>query len=64
MGSRVYPVEPGWHAPAKLREVFNRSLQALGHKKVRVLYLHAPDRSVPFEETCREMNEMHKEGLL
>lgn len=31
--------------------------------KVRVFYLHAPDRSVPFEETLREVNELYKEGL-
>jgi len=30
--------------------------------KLQIWYLHAPDRSVPFEETCRAMNELHKEG--
>ncbi|KAJ7285885.1 Aldo/keto reductase [Mycena rebaudengoi] len=50
------------HAPAALRSTFFTSLEALGRKKARVLYLHAPDRSVPFEETLEEMNKLHKEG--
>ena len=41
-----------------------QSLKALGRQKAHVLYLHAPDRSVPFEETCKEINAMYKEGLL
>jgi aflatoxin B1 aldehyde reductase len=40
------------------------SLEKLDRKKVRVFYLHAPDRSVPFEETLGEINKMYKEGLL
>ena len=56
-------MRPGDHAPANLRAIFQTSLRSLGVSKVRVLYLHAPDRSVPFEDTLREMNEMHKEGL-
>lgn len=27
-----------------------------------IFYLHAPDRSVPFEDTLEECNKMHKEG--
>lgn len=61
---RVYPVQPGDHSPEKLRSIFLTSLQKLNRKKVRVLYLHAPDRSVPFEDTLREVNELYKEGLL
>jgi aflatoxin B1 aldehyde reductase len=29
---------------------------------VDIFYLHAPDRSVPFEDTMREVNEFYKEG--
>ncbi|KAI0637042.1 Aldo/keto reductase [Trametes polyzona] len=61
--TKVYPVNPGDHAPAKLRATFETSLKLLAPYKVRVLYLHAPDRSVPFEDTVREVNELHKEGL-
>ncbi|CCL99122.1 uncharacterized protein FIBRA_01136 [Fibroporia radiculosa] len=61
--TKVYPVKPGDHAPAALRATFQTSLKLLAPLKVRVLYLHAPDRSVPFEETLREVNELYKEGL-
>ena len=27
-----------------------------------IFYLHAPDRSVPFEETLQAVDELHKEG--
>jgi aryl-alcohol dehydrogenase-like predicted oxidoreductase len=61
---RVYPVNPGDHSPKKLRSIFLTSLQHLKRDKVRVLYLHAPDRSVPFEDTAREINNLYKEGRL
>jgi hypothetical protein len=49
---RVYPVNPGDHSPDKLRATFQKSLDTLGPNiKPRVFYLHAPDRSVPFEDT-------------
>ncbi|KAJ7219225.1 Aldo/keto reductase [Mycena pura] len=60
--TKVYPHNPGDHAPANLRATFFASLEALNRKNVRVLYLHAPDRSVPFEETLEEMNKLHFEG--
>ncbi|OJT06071.1 Aflatoxin B1 aldehyde reductase member 2 [Trametes pubescens] len=59
----VYPASPGDHSPAKLRATFETSLKLLAPLKVRVLYLHAPDRSVPFEDTAREVNELYKQGL-
>jgi hypothetical protein len=61
---RVYPAEPGWHSPERIRAKFAESLEKLGRKKVRVFYLHAPDRSVPFEDTLGEVDKMYKEGLL
>lgn len=61
---RVFPVNPGDHSPETLRSIFLTSLQALKRDKVRVLYLHAPDRSVPFEDTVREINALYKEGRL
>ncbi|KAF8212284.1 Aldo/keto reductase [Mycena galopus ATCC 62051] len=61
--TKVYPAKPGGHAPAALRATFFASLEALNRKKVRVLYLHAPDRSVPFQETLEEMNKLYNEGF-
>jgi len=61
--TKIYPNTPGDHAPAILRSNVKISVQTLGKNKIRVLYLHAPDRKVPFEETCRELNKLHEEGL-
>ncbi|KAJ7063258.1 Aldo/keto reductase [Mycena amicta] len=60
--TKVFPSKPGDHSPARLRATFFASLKALNRKKVRVLYLHAPDRSVQFEETLEEMNKLYNEG--
>ena len=61
---RVYPTHPGAHSPAELRATFEKSLSLLAPYKARVFYLHAPDRSVPFEDTLREVNKLYEEGLL
>lgn len=61
---RVYPFKPGDHSPENLRNTFLTSLKYLKRDKVRVLYLHAPDRSVPFEDTVREINNLYREGKL
>ncbi|KAK0210707.1 Aldo/keto reductase [Desarmillaria ectypa] len=61
--TKVYPVKPGDHAPHALRKTFQTSLKALNRQKVRVFYLHAPDRSIPFEDTLRAVDELHREGL-
>ncbi|KDN40031.1 Aldo/keto reductase [Tilletiaria anomala UBC 951] len=60
--TKVYPVQAGDHSPAKLRATFEKSLAALKVSCVRTLYLHAPDRSVPFDETCAEVDKLHSEG--
>ncbi|KZP14581.1 Aldo/keto reductase [Athelia psychrophila] len=65
--TKIYPIEPGYFAPTNLRAVFQQSLKALGDHKVRVFYLHFPDRSAQqasFEDILREVNEFHKEGLI
>lgn len=61
---RAYPLAPGDHSPSKLRASLEASLVGLGNIKIRTFYLHAPDRSVPFEETVTELNKLHKEGKL
>jgi len=63
LNTKIYPVNPGDHSPKNLRSTFTTSLKLLSPYKVRVLYLHAPDRSVPFEDTLREANELYNEGL-
>jgi aflatoxin B1 aldehyde reductase len=60
--TKVYPYKAGVHEPSSLREHFLTCLNKLGREKVRVFYLHAPDRSVPFEDTLRECNKLFEEG--
>ncbi|KAK7063601.1 Aldo/keto reductase [Favolaschia claudopus] len=62
--TKIYPMQPGAHAPENLRASVKESIAALGSHKINVLYLHAPDRSVPFADIAKEVNEMHKEGLI
>jgi aflatoxin B1 aldehyde reductase len=47
-----------------VRNSLKESIKALGGKKIRILYLHTPDRSTPVEETAEVINELYKEGLL
>jgi aflatoxin B1 aldehyde reductase len=51
------------HSPSDLRKFLLQSLSALKTKKVDMWYLHAPDRTTPFENTLRAVDELHKEGL-
>ncbi len=62
LATKCYPVKPGDHAPDKLRASLEKSLKELGTNCVDIFYLHAPDRSVPFEETLGACNDMFKEG--
>ena len=62
--TKIYPETPGDHAPAKLKATFKDSLKAMNGQKIRVFYLHAPDRSVPFEDTLEAVDELHRAGYL
>lgn len=53
---------PYHHNAQDLRLGLMRSLEALQVPKVHVWYLHSPDRTVPFEDTLREVNSLHQEG--
>ena len=50
------------HSPEDIRRGLGNSLKALKTEKVDMFYLHAPDRSVPFEDTLREVNALYQEG--
>ncbi|CAF3088080.1 unnamed protein product [Rotaria socialis] len=62
VATKVYPIEAGMHKPEKLRQLFETSLRELGQDSVEIFYLHAPDRSVPYEETLEEINKLYNEG--
>ena len=62
---RIYPAEPGIFGPEKLRTVIHQSTKALKPYKIRIFYLHYPDRfetPTSFEDILREINEFHKAG--
>jgi len=62
METKLYPSGPIRHTPEGIREYFAKSLEALKTDKVDLFYLHAPDRSTPWEVTFQTLNELHKEG--
>lgn len=62
LATKCYPVQPGDHSPEKLRASLEKSLKELGAESVDIFYLHAPDRSVPFEDTLKTADELFKEG--
>lgn len=62
IATKHYPQQPGQHSPEKIREACETSLKELGTGCVDIYYLHAADRSVPFEDTLREVDKLHKEG--
>lgn len=62
LATKCYPTSPGKHKKDSLKGTLNKSLRELGTDCVDIFYLHAPDRSVPFEETLEACNELFKEG--
>lgn len=62
LATKCYPHTPGVHKPSNLRASLETSLSELQTDTVDIFYLHAADRSVPFEETLAEVDKMHKEG--
>jgi aflatoxin B1 aldehyde reductase len=50
------------HTPEGLREHLQRSLKALNTDCLEMWYLHAPDRSVPYEITLKTVDDLYKEG--
>jgi len=50
------------HDAEGLRKHLLRSLTALNVKTLDMWYLHAPDRTVPYEVTLKAVNDLHREG--
>ncbi|PYH94494.1 Aldo/keto reductase [Aspergillus ellipticus CBS 707.79] len=57
------PDELYHHSLEDLRRGLLNSLKVLKVDKVTTWYLHGPDRTVPFVDTLRAVNELYKEGL-
>ncbi|KAI0378852.1 Aldo/keto reductase [Hypomontagnella monticulosa] len=62
IGTKLWPLPPGSHEPEALIRDFETSLKELGTDSVDILYLHAPDRSIPFAKTLAAVDKLHKAG--
>jgi aflatoxin B1 aldehyde reductase len=62
-GSAMSQDDQYTHKPEDVRRGLMNSLKALKCDKIDMFYLHGPDRKHPFEDTLREVNALHKEGL-
>lgn len=62
LATKCYPTSPGLHAKERVKAIFEESLSELGCTKVDIFYLHAPDRSIPFDETLEACNELFQAG--
>lgn len=74
MDTKYFPTANFAHSPAMgwsvdghldekgLRENIEKSLKALKTDQVDLFYLHAPDRTVPYETTLKVVNDLYKEG--
>ncbi|KAK4039723.1 NADP-dependent oxidoreductase domain-containing protein [Parachaetomium inaequale] len=62
--TKVMSRGPGCHTKAKILEEIDISLAALQIKQINIAYLHAPDRTTPFEEACEAMDQAYREGKI
>ncbi|KAJ7663957.1 Aldo/keto reductase [Mycena polygramma] len=56
------PQITGSHSAENVRKYLEMSLEALNTDKLEMWYLHGPDRTVPYEETLKAVDELYKEG--
>ncbi|KAM6528661.1 hypothetical protein FALCPG4_009623 [Fusarium falciforme] len=57
-----YPRDPGDNTAEKVVESVETSLKELGTDCIDLLYLHRPDRGIPFAETLEAIDKLHKAG--
>lgn len=50
------------HSSEDLRNYLSISLRALNTDQLEIWYLHAPDRTTPYEVTLKAVNDLYKEG--
>lgn len=62
IASKIMPKAPRDHGPEKLPAAWDVSLSKLGVGSTDIFYLHAPDRTMSFEETLECVDKMHKDG--
>lgn len=60
--TKVKSSTAGDHKRENILQNIDFSLERLQVKQINILYLHQPDRTVPFEETCEALNQAYSEG--
>ncbi len=62
MDTKLSPRGQYSHKPEALEPALLESLASLKTTKLSMWYLHAPDRTVPYEDTLREVNRLYQKG--
>ncbi|KAK5108540.1 hypothetical protein LTR62_008196 [Meristemomyces frigidus] len=62
VATKWYPHYEHAHKAETLEAMLDKSLSELGTKCVDIFYLHAADRTLPFHEPLKKLDEMHKAG--
>lgn len=60
--TKIFPYGDHPHSKQNIGNNINESLDALKVPQIGVEYLHVPDRTTPFEETCEAMDKAYREG--
>ncbi|CAO3569935.1 unnamed protein product [Mortierella alpina] len=63
VSTKIYAAVSGKHDTTNLERSLRETLMARKTNKVDILYLHAPDRSTPFEETVKAVDGLYRQGL-
>ncbi|KAH6689481.1 NADP-dependent oxidoreductase domain-containing protein [Plectosphaerella plurivora] len=62
IASKIMPKAPRDHGPEKLPGAWQQSLDKLGVEGTDIFYLHAPDRTLSFEETLECVDGLYRAG--
>ena len=62
LATKVYPHGSRTHSLESLREKLDKCLKDLETDCVDIFYLHAADRTMPFDEALEACNTLHQEG--
>lgn len=60
--TKVKSFAPGTHSSAEIQKSVEDSLRDLKVSQINVMFLHSPERSTPFEETCEAKDRAFRQG--
>ncbi|KAF2162250.1 hypothetical protein M409DRAFT_27254 [Zasmidium cellare ATCC 36951] len=62
VATKHYPTQANHHTGENVEATLNKCLSELGTDCVDIFYLHAADRTLPFTEPLKKLDELHKKG--